>query len=155
MSSKLLRQNKIKEILQKFHVDSQEELVGLLRQEGIEITQATLSRDFSDLGVIRVRAEEGSRYVISHTETGSQVYRLIRYEILAVGSNENCLVVRTLAGRAQGVGHFIDRLNKTEILGTIAGDDTILVIPASVRYIPDLVRFFNSLMDEGEENSKA
>ncbi|MCA0446013.1 MAG: arginine repressor [Bacteroidetes bacterium] len=155
MSSKLFRQNKIKEILQRHQVDSQDELVHLLKAEGIEITQATLSRDFSDLGVIRVRTEEGSRYVISQQESGSQVSRLIRYEVLNVANNENVIVVRTLAGRAQGVGHFFDRLNKPEILGTIAGDDTILIIPTSINHIPGLVKFFHSLMDEGEESGKA
>lgn len=148
MSTKLHRQNKIKEILLKKRIDSQEELVRQLKKEGIEVTQATLSRDFSDLGIIRVRDDEGAHYVISQNEAGHQVARLIRYEIISVTHNEMVIVVRTLAGRAQGVGHFFDRLNKPEILGTIAGDDTILIIPDTVRNIPVLVHFLREMMEE-------
>lgn len=148
MSSKLVRQNKIKEILQHRSISSQEELVEILRTWDIEVTQATLSRDFSELGVVRVHSENGMRYVINQAESGAQVKKLISFEILNVNHNESTVVVRTLSGRAQGVAYFIDRMDRPEILGTVAGDDTVLLIPNTHRSIPVIVNLVKQMMHE-------
>jgi transcriptional regulator of arginine metabolism len=143
MSSKLKRQNRIKEILIGEGIASQEKLVLMLEHDGIEVTQATLSRDFAELGVIRVSGENGIHYVLNPTEAGSHIAKLIGFEILSVAHNESMIVVRTLAGRAQGVASYFDRLNRQEILGTVAGDDTVLVIPdkhISVTAVMDLIK---------------
>lgn len=148
MSSKLVRQNKIKEILQHRSISSQEELVEILKTWDIEVTQATLSRDFSELGVVRVHSENGMRYVINQAESGAQVKKLISFEILNVNHNESTVVVRTLSGRAQGVAYFIDRMDRPEILGTVAGDDTVLLIPNTHRSIPVIVNLVKQMMHE-------
>ena len=148
MYSKTHRQNKIKEILRDHAIYNQEELVKFLSEEGIEVTQATLSRDFKELGVVRTSAAEGSRYTLNVEEAGNQIRKLISFEILSVESNEMLIIVRTLAGRAQGVAHYIDKLNSKLILGTIAGDDTILVVPANVKNIADIVQLINKIMNE-------
>jgi len=148
MSSKLARQNKIKEILQHRSISSQEELVDILKTWDIEVTQATLSRDFSELGVVRVHSENGMRYVINQAESGAQVKKLISFEILNVNHNESTVVVRTLSGRAQGVAYFIDRMDRPEILGTVAGDDTVLLIPNTHRSIPVIVNLVKQMMHE-------
>ena len=146
MQNKINRQNKIKEILKEHHISSQEELVKILADDGIEVTQATLSRDFAELGVIKTLAGDGIRYTLNVEEAGKQVQKLIAFEILAVENNESLVVVRTLAGRAQGVAHYIDRMNSPLVLGTIAGDDTILLIPAKVNLLPDVVALVNDMM---------
>jgi transcriptional regulator of arginine metabolism len=146
MSAKLKRQNRIKEILFDLQIASQEQLVELLVSEGIEITQATLSRDFAELGVIRVSGGNGIHYILNPTEAGSQVAKLIGFEILSVTHNESMIVVRTLAGRAQGVASYFDRLNRQEILGTVAGDDTVLVIPDKHKNIDEIVNLIKELM---------
>ena len=148
MYNKAHRQNRIKEILKDKIIFNQEELVELLNDEGIEITQATLSRDFQELGVVRTSAAEGSRYTLNVEEAGNQIRKLISFEILMVESNEMLVIVRTLAGRAQGVAHYIDKLNSKLILGTIAGDDTILIVPSSVKSIADIVQLIKYIMDE-------
>ena len=148
MYNKAHRQNRIKEILKDKIIFNQEELVELLNDEGIEITQATLSRDFQELGVVRTSAAEGSRYTLNVEEAGNQIRKLISFEILMVESNEMLVIVRTLAGRAQGVAHYIDKLNSKLILGTIAGDDTILIVPSSVKSITDIVQLIKNIMDE-------
>jgi transcriptional regulator of arginine metabolism len=145
MSTKAIRQNKIKEILQSKNVCSQEELVDFLKNESIDATQATLSRDFAELGVIRVHTEHGMRYVINVTESGSRIVRLLGYEILNITYNESLIVIRTLAGRANGVAHYIDRADKPEILGTVAGDDTVLIIPDTHAHIPKIVEYIKQL----------
>ncbi len=146
MPSKLNRQTKIKELLYEQDITSQEQLVSLLAEHGIEVTQATLSRDFAELGVIRHTTDGGMRYVLHADETSSKVSKLFGYEIVSVDHNESLIVIRTLAGRAQGVAYYIDRLNKPEILGTVAGDDTVLVIPDSHGNIPAVVNFIKELM---------
>jgi len=147
MYSKTHRQNRIKELLKEQIFYNQEELVKTLGEEGIEVTQATLSRDFQELGVVRTSAAEGSRYALNVEEAGNQIRKLISFEILSVEFNEMLVIVRTLAGRAQGVAHYIDKLNSKLILGTIAGDDTIMIVPSSVKNIPDIVELMNKIMD--------
>jgi transcriptional regulator of arginine metabolism len=146
MSAKLKRQNRVKEILHEREIINQDQLAKFLLDDGIEVTQATLSRDFAELGVIRLSGENGIRYVLNSEESGLQVTKLIGFEILSVEFNESLIVIRTLAGRAQGVAYYIDRLNKEEILGTVAGDDTVIVIPNKHENINSIVSFIKELM---------
>jgi transcriptional regulator of arginine metabolism len=148
MSAKLRRQNRIREILNDYTIANQDDLSLKLKEEGFSVTQATLSRDFAELGVIKTIANGGIRYILDPKETGKQIARLIGYEIMSVDHNESIIVVRTIAGRAQGVAHFIDRLNKKEIIGTVGGDDTVLVIPDSTNNISVIVNMIKKMMIE-------
>ncbi len=147
MPAKITRQNRLKQILNTYIITNQDQLLNLLRNEGVKVTQATLSRDFADLGVIRKKTEFGIQYVLNPDESGKQIAKLIGYEILTVQHNDTAVVIRTLAGRAQGVAHYIDRLNSEKILGTIGGDDTVVVIPSSAKDIPDLIDLLERMMD--------
>ncbi len=148
MSAKLKRLNRIKELLNSHTISSHESLVKLLGEEGMQVTQATLSRDFAELGVIRTFTDNGPRYILDAQESGKQIAKLIGFEILSVEHNEALMVIRTLAGRAQGIAHYIDRLNNQEILGTVGGDDTVLVIPSSQKSIPNLLNLIKRMMTE-------
>ena len=148
MSLKLRRQTRIKEILNDFVISNQEELSKKLKDEGYIVTQATLSRDFAELGVIRTMFNGSARYILNADESGKQIAKLIGFEILNIEHNESLVLVRTLSGRAQGVAHYIDRLNKEEILGTVAGDDTVLIIPNSHKSIPAIVSLIKKIMTE-------
>ena len=148
MSAKLKRLNRIKELLAEEVITSHEDLLQLLAEEGIEVTQATLSRDFAELGVIRTTTENGPKYILDAQESGRQISRLIGFEIMGVDHNESLIVVRTLAGRAQGIAHYIDRMNHEQILGTVAGDDTVLIIPNSQKNIMNLVQLVKNMMEE-------
>ncbi len=148
MSSKLKRMNRIKELLNSSAVSSHESMVKLLAEEGIQVTQATLSRDFAELGVIRTFTDNGPRYILDSTESGKQISKLIGFEILSVEYNESLIVIRTLAGRAQGIAHFVDRLNNPDVLGTVGGDDTVIVIPSAHNSIPKIVELIKSMMTE-------
>lgn len=146
MSSKLVRQNKIKRILSDRIISNQEQILKILKNEGVNITQATLSRDFADLGVIRTFTNLGVQYVLSSTDYGKEIAKLVGLEILNVAHNDNLIVLRTLAGRAQGVAHYIDRMNKEEIMGTIGGDDTVLVIPSKISEIDKVLEILKNLI---------
>ncbi|MGD9201191.1 MAG: arginine repressor [Chitinispirillia bacterium] len=152
MSIKIERQNKIKEILKNKFITNQEDLIQFLMEDNFSVKQATLSRDFAELGVIRIMTDQGVRYVLDPNESGKQIQRLISFEILNVDYNETLVVVRTLSGRAQGVAHYIDRLNKKEILGTVAGDDTIFIVPDSVKNISPIVSFVKTIMAIDRDN---
>ena len=148
MSAKLKRQNRIKEILSDYFIANQEDLINILKDEAVNVTQATLSRDFAELGVARTITEKGVRYVLDSNESGKQIAKLIGFEILGIEHNESLIIIRTLAGRAQGVAHYIDRLNREEILGTVGGDDTVLVIPNKSKNIPIIVDLIKKMMVE-------
>jgi transcriptional regulator of arginine metabolism len=146
MNSKIKRQNRIKEILKKNNISSHEELVTILAEEGVQITQATLSRDFAELGVVRTFTDSGIRYVINSDEWGNQISKLIGFEILNVAHNESLVVLRTIAGRATGVAHYIDRMNRAEILGTVGGVDTVMIIPDSIGNIPKIIEMIKKMI---------
>lgn len=148
MSVKLKRQNRVKEILNDHLIANQEDLLEILKNEGVYVTQATLSRDFAELGVVRTITERGVRYILDSNESGKQIAKLIGFEILGIDYNEALIVIRTLAGRAQGVAHYIDRMNREEIIGTVGGDDTVLIIPNRQKNIPVVVDLIKGMMSE-------
>lgn len=147
MAVKWRRQNRIKEILSDYLISNYDEMLKRLREEGFKITQSTLSRDFAELGVIRTVNNDKARYVLDPEETGKQIAKLISFEILSIDYNESLIVVRTIAGRAQGVAHFIDRLNRQEIIGTVGGDDTVIVIPDSQKNIEKIIEIIKSIIN--------
>ncbi len=140
----------IREIISQNIVGSQEELRSLLQGRGIEVTQATLSRDMHELGVTRVLGNDGPRYMLETRGSENRLAALFALEIEAMESNESLIVIRTLPGRAQGVAEVLDRFRHPEILGTIAGDNTIFIAPRSVAKIDELLKDLRSMvMKEG------
>jgi transcriptional regulator of arginine metabolism len=128
-SSKLARQAKIKEIISTSEISSQEDLCNLLKSDGLDTTQATLSRDLHELGIVRIPSENGFKYVFHLEDTEQSLKQLVGMEIIHVLNNEGMVVVKTMPGRAQGVALYLDRMKNSHIIGTVAGDDTILIVP--------------------------
>jgi transcriptional regulator of arginine metabolism len=127
--SKLSRQNAILELLDRGPVLSQEELQRLLRKRGFDAGQATLSRDIRELGL----AKTSAGYSLPGREAGGDsdlpsVSRLVREFVTSVRAAQNLLVTKTSIGSAQPVAAALDGENWPEALGTIAGDDTILIV---------------------------
>ncbi|NTW82374.1 MAG: arginine repressor [Chlorobiaceae bacterium] len=141
--NKNARQLKIREILQRHNVGNQHDLLRLLKETGMVVAQATLSRDCAELGIIRTRAAGGYRLVFPEDHAGKIIKGLVGVEVLTVTANETAVIIKTLPGRAHGVGSYIDQLKSPLILGTIAGDDTVLIIPASVNSIDTLITFIH------------
>ena len=149
--NKVNRQIAIKQIIAERAIGSQEELCTALLENGFEITQATLSRDLKELGIVRVNAAEGLRYVLNPLNEERRLQSFIGYEVEQISANESLIVVKTLPGRAQGVAEIIDSLHNPLILGTIAGDNTIFVTPTSVDRIDELVRLLRNLTMEDKK----
>ncbi len=134
---------KIREILQQNQVGNQHDLLQLLRDSGMMVAQATLSRDCAELGLVRTKTNGSYRLLYPDDNAGMIIKGLVGVEVLAITSNETTVIIRTLPGRAHGVGSYLDQLRSPLILGTIAGDDTVLVIPASVANISTLLSYIH------------
>jgi transcriptional regulator of arginine metabolism len=140
----------IKEIITKKHVSSQEELCEELKKAGFEVTQATLSRDLKELGVVRLHTSQGTRYALHETGMERTLKSFIGYEIESIAANESVILIKTHPGFASGVAEFIDSLRHPDILGTIAGDNTIMITPVSVRRIHSLMTYIKNML-KGQE----
>lgn len=136
MVAKPQRQHRIAKLLSEQPVSSQVELVDLLAADGIQATQATVSRDLEDLGAIKVRAAGGdSVYAIPDLPAEQRaphdhLRRVFGDWVVEVGHSANIVVLRTPPGSAHVVGSALDRSSLPEVLGTVAGDDTLLVVVA-------------------------
>lgn len=142
--TKAARQAKITELLQRQAVRSQPELAKLLAESGVEVTQATLSRDLDELGALKLRAEDGSlvyalpgegggRIPLARLGTGGEtpaarLHRIAEELLVSAEASANLVIVRTPPGAAQFMASAIDHADWESILGCVAGDDTILVI---------------------------
>lgn len=140
----------IRQIIATRVVANQDELRHLLESDGFETTQATLSRDLKELGIGRVHTPDGMRYVLDHGSEENRLATLIAYEIEWIEANEALVIVRTLAGRASGVAEIIDGFRHPDILGTLAGDNTIFIAPRSIARTAAIVEDLRRMVQTGE-----
>ena len=130
---KSLRHEKIIELIGKYDIETQEELARLLNENGFSVTQATVSRDIREMHLEKVNTPRGSKYIYPANEmVGHGKYM----RVLADGFTKaqlacNIVVIKTVSGMAMAVAAALDALNLNEIVGTIAGDDTIMCACAS------------------------
>ncbi len=126
---KISRQTKIVEIIKEYNVETQEELVEYLQKEGFIVTQATISRDIKELKLTKIPTQDGRfKYVIHQTEEFMQNERLVRVlkdAFVSMDKAQNILVIKTVSGMAMAAATALDSLELEEIVGCIAGDDTI------------------------------
>ena len=141
---KTVRQMAILDIIAKQDVETQEELAEALRARGIQVTQATVSRDIKELRLLKVLTPSGSyKYATADkAENGlnERFIRMLAESLLSVAASNNLIVVKTLSGSANVAAEALDSLHWPEILGTLAGDNTILLIIRSDAEAPDVVR---------------
>lgn len=152
MKNRVQRQLEIRKIITKGNVHSQEELIAALKRKGFELTQATLSRDLKYLQVAKVpHPVRGYVYEIPENGQGIKKSKQLRENYLADGFtglqfSGNLAVVKTLPGYASSIASVIDSASQWEILGTIAGDDTILIIQREGTTKNDLINALVSVM---------
>lgn len=132
--SKAQRQHRIIQIIEQSAIASQQRLVELLSEAGVEATQATVSRDLEEIGAVKVRAAGGeSVYAVpdlpkDRVAPEEHLRRVLGDWVVEVTWSANLVVVRTPPGSAHVVASALDRAGLAEILGTVAGDDTIIVV---------------------------
>lgn len=130
--SRSTRQSKILDIIKSKDVETQEDLVGELIASGISVTQATISRDIKELGLVKTMTETG-KYKYSTMKTTDnkipgKLISLFKEAVLSAVTVRNLIVVRTLPGSAGAVANVIDQVNSPLMLGTLAGADLLIVI---------------------------
>jgi transcriptional regulator of arginine metabolism len=152
MSNKQDRQALILKLVQARPVSSQEELRRLLAERGLEVTQATLSRDLRDLGLARVTTDEGIRYVVPEAlaeESRPALDATLAQFFAAMDGVSELIVLRTLPGGAQPVAEAIDAEGWPEVLGTIGGENTILIVCRSVETRAEVMRRLREIAGRG------
>lgn len=141
------RQSKILEIIKSQEIDTQERLAAKLKDAGYTATQATVSRDIKELGLIKVIGKSGrSCYAEAPKISGIESDRfskILRDTIQDIKIAENIVVIKTLSGCANAAAEVIDKLDKEEILGTIAGDNTIFMVLDSSEHAADILKEFS------------
>ncbi len=128
--SKVERQKVILDLVRSRRITSQEALRGLLAERGIDVTQATLSRDIRELRLVKVPASDGTAHysIPDEWESTPSLASLLPTLFLSAEGVDHLLVVRTMKGAAQTVAAGIDGEEWPEVLGTLAGDDTVLIV---------------------------
>lgn len=150
---KRFRYTKIKEIVQSRPIETQEELAKALQEAGIEVTQATVSRDIKELMLIKVPTSDGHyRYALSQEQnmlmSKNRMARLFQDSVVRVDSCLNQIVIHTIPGSASMVASAIDLAKWESVIGTIAGDDTILIITNNTESVPNITKLIMTLMKE-------
>lgn len=148
---KRYRVMKIKEIIQNQVIETQEELAEALRKEGIAVTQATVSRDIKDLMLIRIPYKNGHyRYALSNEKQSvmskSHTAILFQEAVVKIDSAMNMVVLHTIPGSASSVAFAIDHSKYDVIIGTLAGDDTVLIILKTPEDVPVLLERIQGML---------
>lgn len=147
---KVLRHARIKEIIENNVIETQEELAIALRKLAIEVTQATVSRDIKELMLIKVPAGDG-RYCYAFPVEQSAAFlqprmeRIFQDSVIGMDYSENIVVIKTLPGTAQAVAAAIDNTKWPDIIGTVAGDDNILVVVKPMEAVPRVIAKLQAL----------
>lgn len=147
---KAKRQALIREIVETQSIQTQEELAEALRVRGLVVTQATVSRDIREMHLLKVLAEDGSyRYATMEKSDAGMSDRLIRMladSVVDMNSANNLIVIHTLPGSAHVAAEAIDSLRWSEVIGTIAGDNTILMIVRSNEEVDVVMKRFRGII---------
>lgn len=143
---KTKRQSKMLELIRKNEIETQEEILAYLLKEGFAVTQATVSRDIRELKLTKIATSGGKqKYAVLNEPTNdlSEKYvRILKEGFVSMDMAQNILVIKTVAGMANAVCASIDAMNIHEIVGTIAGDDTIM---CAIRTTEDTVHIMKKL----------
>ncbi len=136
------RQSKIIEIISNTEIETQEELVSSLCNSGFDVTQATISRDIKELGLIKIVGDKKKyRYAFVGNEDrigANKVANIFKEAVIWVKNMNNMIVIKTLRGTASAVGNFVDRLAIEHILGCVYGDDTVMLLVDNLENTPKI-----------------
>lgn len=147
---KVSRQSKIIEIIENNVIETQEDLSQALKDIGFHVTQATISRDIKELKLIKVLGNDGVQHYAPLKDISSiyneRVTAVFKESVLTVDYVEHTIVLRTLPAMAQAAALAIDAMEWQEVVGTIAGDDTIFVMIRNKEFVSEIVGKFKKMM---------
>ena len=146
------RRERIIELISTNNISKQEDLANILLSEGFSVTQATVSRDIKELGLIKVKdGNSKSKYSLppkkhEHEVTDEKVIILLKTFIISVEAAKNLIVFKTLAGNGSACGMAIDKLKPEGVVGSIAGDDTLLIVTHDDATANDVVEYIKEIV---------
>ena len=149
--AKAERQDAILRAIEENHIDTQEQLAEALRQAGMQVTQATISRDIRELGLSKIALGNGnSRYATlvrtDDVEKNERLGRIFAESVLSVAQADNLIIIKTLSGSGSAAAELIDSLPWPEIVGTLAGDNTIFVAVQSREKVLAVIQSFQEML---------
>ncbi|MBP1757248.1 MAG: argR [Firmicutes bacterium] len=134
-TDKIERQARILQLIRERDVSTQDDLVLGMKAAGLDVTQATISRDIKELGIVKVMTGTGAQKYVSMERTGEAIsgrlMKIYAESVLSVEPALNLIVIRTMPGMAQACASALDSMRLTDLVGTIAGDDTVFVATRS------------------------
>ncbi len=144
---RISRQNKILELIENNEIETQDKLASMLRDYGFEVTQATVSRDIKELQLIKTLSASGKyKYAVSKSDDGPIPARLIdiyRSTVRSINKSGNIVLLKCLSGCANAAGEALDSMELTHVIGSVAGDNTLLLVtddPANSDEVVDILR---------------
>ncbi|SDZ03584.1 transcriptional regulator, ArgR family [Thermoactinomyces sp. DSM 45892] len=147
---KAQRHIKIRDIITHCDIETQDELVEELKKGGYNVTQATVSRDIKELHLVKVPTNSGTyKYSLpldNRFNPNQKLKRMLQETFVGIDHAENLIVMKTLPGNAQAIGALMDNLEWDEVIGTIAGDDTIMLIVRHKELVPVIVQRFLDML---------
>ena len=129
------RQDEIIDIIRTQEISTQEELTDALKERGYTTTQATVSRDIKELGLVKIAGmNKKFKYAVElpRFSVGNKMANIFKESVVSIDYSLNLIVVKTVEGSANGAANFLDKANIPGILGTISGDDTILIVAKNI-----------------------
>ncbi|MBQ3465642.1 MAG: arginine repressor [Firmicutes bacterium] len=144
---RISRQNKILELIENNEIETQDKLASMLRDYGYEVTQATISRDIKELQLIKTLSSSGKyKYAVSKSDDGPIPARLIdiyRSTVRSINKSGNIVLLKCLSGCANAAGEALDSMELKHVIGSVAGDNTLLLVtddPANSDEVVDILR---------------
>ena len=137
-------------LIETTNVETQEELADMLKQRGICVTQATVSRDIKELRLIKVLAENGGykNATVDKAEAGmkERFVRIFGDSVVGINTSANLVIVKTLSGSANAAAEAVDSMHWNDIVGTMAGDNTIFIAARDEKAVPDIVKRLSAMI---------
>ncbi len=144
------RQNKILDLINNFEIETQDKLAQMLKEGGYDVTQATISRDIRELQLVKILTAEGKYKYAASTHhdlpVTNRFLQIYKETVRSVAASGNNIIVKTLAGCANAAGEAIDNLNLEHILGSVAGDNTILMVVDDPANTEELTKRLNEAL---------
>ena len=152
---RLSRQNKILEIIKTNEVETQDQLLSLLSEAGYSVTQATVSRDIRELQLIKGQGKDGKyRYIAGNYDDrpiSERFVKIFRETTLSYSSAKNLIVVKTLPGCAGAAGEAIDTLSLDHMVGSVSGDNTLLIIVDDDANVPYITSELDKVLESSDQ----
>ena len=142
--------SKIKSLISQYDIEKQEELAEKLNESGFQVTQATISRDIKELQLVKTLSSSGKyKYAVSSSKdlpVSDRFVKIFRQTVTSVDHSGNIIIIKTLSGCANAAGEAIDTSNMPHIKGSLAGDNTLLLIADDPENVPAIIDEFNNML---------